>query len=552
MTEQTDAPPLLRVMALHALEYCERLFYLEEVEEIRVADAAVHAGRALHERLDEPQEITRLDLESHTLGLRGRVDAVRRRDGSVYPIEHKRGRPRPLDDGGYAAWPADCIQAIAYALLLEEHLGRAVTEARVRYHQPEHTVKLVVDDAAREDVRRMVARARELAAGSTRPPVTSNERKCVRCSLVPVCLPEEARLSAALERGQERPTGLRLFPSDLERRSLHVLRSRAKIGRSGRALIVTEPEQDSLRRGVREVSDVVIHGLAQISTQAVRLCADAGIPVHYMTTHGTHLAVCNNSAIPIQRRIRQFRALDDPQLLAPLRQRLIVAKIELQIRHAMRIARRIDDAEAVQSCLETMRAAVRGAALASERDALMGHEGSAARAYFEVLARGVLPQLDPRLVPTGRTRRPPKDRFNALLSFAYGLLYRDLTSVVLRVGLEPGLGVLHQPRSSAYPLVLDLLELFRVPVADMAVLGAVNRAHFDPDDDFEEQGQGVWLTEAGRRKLITTYERRKHEEHRHPALQYSLSWARMMELEVRLLEKEWSGEPGLFARLRLG
>jgi CRISPR-associated protein Cas1 len=129
--------------------------------------------------------------------------------------------------------------------------------------------------------------------------------------------------------------------------------------------------------------------------------------------------------------------------------------------------------------------------------------------------------------------------------------YRDLSTVILRVGLEPGLGILHQPRSTAYPLVLDLLELFRVPVVDIAVLGAVNRAHFDPEVDFEAHGSGVWLTDAGRRKLIAVYERRKHEEHRHPALEYSLSWARMMELEARLLEKEWSGEPGLFARLRL-
>ncbi|MCA9695357.1 MAG: type I-MYXAN CRISPR-associated endonuclease Cas1, partial [Myxococcales bacterium] len=524
---------------------------LEEVEEIRVADAAVHAGRALHERLDEPEEITRLDLESSALGLRGRVDALRQRDGGVYPVEHKRGRPKPLDGGGYTAWPADRVQATAYAVLLEEHLGRPITEARVRYHQPEHTVCLPIDEAARSELRDKVARARALRASTERPPVTDNERKCVRCSLVPVCLPEEARLASSLAVGEERARGLRLFPADLERRSLHVLRSRAKVGRSGHALVVSEPNQESLRRGVREISDVVIHGMAQVSTQALRLCAHAGIPVHYMTAEGRHLAVCINSTVPVQRRIRQFRALDDLGLCGQLAQRVVTAKIELQIRHGQRIARRLEDGEPVVSCLERMRAAVRGAAKTRDRAALMGFEGNAARAYFEVLAQAVLPQLDRRLVPAGRTRRPPGDRFNALLSFAYGLLYRDLTSVVLRVGLEPALGVLHQPRSSAYPLVLDLLELFRVPVADMAVLGAVNRGHFDPDADFEAHAPGIWLSDSGRRKLIAVYERRKQEEHRHPALEYSLSWARMMELETRLLEKEWSGEPGLFARLRI-
>lgn len=550
MTELPESEPLIRVMALHALEYCERLFYLEEVEEIRVADASVHAGRAVHERLDEPEAITRLDLESSSIGIRGRVDAMRQRDGGIYPIEHKRGRPRSKDGGGYSAWPADRLQAIAYAMLLEEHTGSSVNEARVRYHRPSHTARLEVDESARADVRRQIARARELRTTPTRPPVTTNERKCERCSLVPVCLPEEARLSPVSRRRSDvRP--IRLFPADLERHSLHVLRSRARLGKSGAALVIQDPDHDPVKRGIREVSDVVIHGLAQVSTQALRMCANAGIPIHYMTVRGAHLAVCTNSAVPVQRRIRQYRALDNPEFCKGIQQRLVMTKIELQLRHAVRLARKLEDTVGVRGALTTMRLAVRGAAQSTERDVLLDHEGVAARAYFDILAQSVLPRLDRRLVPTGRTRRPPKDRFNALLSFAYGLLYRDLTTAVIRVGLEPGFGVLHQPRSTAYPLVLDLVELFRVTVADMAVLGAVNRGQFSPDEDFEEHGPGIWLSDSGRRKIIGVYERRKHQIHRHPALNYSLSWARMMELEVRLLEKEWSGEPGLFARLRL-
>src|SRR5690349_23562947 len=93
--------PPVRVMALHALSYCPRLFYLEEVEEIRVADAAVYAGRELHAALaaDEDGERTQLELADPGLGLVGKVDAVRRRDGSLLPYEHKRGRSRRGDDG---------------------------------------------------------------------------------------------------------------------------------------------------------------------------------------------------------------------------------------------------------------------------------------------------------------------------------------------------------------------------------------------------------------------------------------------------------------------
>src|SRR5271156_5705402 len=111
------APPV-RVMALHALAYCPRLFYLEEVEEIRVADAAVFAGRQLHAALeaDEEGESVNLELASTTLGLTGKVDCLRRRDGSYLPYEHKRGKPRHETDGTNTAWPSDRLQIIAYAV----------------------------------------------------------------------------------------------------------------------------------------------------------------------------------------------------------------------------------------------------------------------------------------------------------------------------------------------------------------------------------------------------------------------------------------------------
>ena len=108
--------PRVRVMALHTLAYCPRLFYLEEVEEIPVADAAVFAGRQLHAALeaDEDGEAVNLELASATLGLTGKVDCLRRRDGSYRPYEHKRGQPRRPDGRTPDAWPSDRFQIIAY------------------------------------------------------------------------------------------------------------------------------------------------------------------------------------------------------------------------------------------------------------------------------------------------------------------------------------------------------------------------------------------------------------------------------------------------------
>ena len=112
MTE-TGGPselPLVRAMALHALAYCERLFYLEEVEEFRVADERVFAGRTLHLELDEEGDLVDMTLESKRLGFRGRLDAVRRRDGSLFPVEHKRGRAMRAMDNAAVSWPFDRLQ----------------------------------------------------------------------------------------------------------------------------------------------------------------------------------------------------------------------------------------------------------------------------------------------------------------------------------------------------------------------------------------------------------------------------------------------------------
>lgn len=188
--QPTDRP-LTRVMALHALAYCERLFYLEEVEEIRVADANVYAGRRLHVELADDEELQTLELEDAELGLVGKMDAIRRRDGEIYPYEHKRGRSNNGE-----AWFSDRVQVGAYAMLLERSLETVIRQARIRYHRDHKTVIVNIDGALCNDVRRMIDRADELRSRIERPPITPNENLCIACSLSPVCLPEEIRKEA--------------------------------------------------------------------------------------------------------------------------------------------------------------------------------------------------------------------------------------------------------------------------------------------------------------------------------------------------------------------
>ena len=541
-----------RVMAIHALFYCERLFYLEEVEEIRRADKKVWQGRRLHEELDEDGEIVEISAESPQLGLRGKLDAFRKRDGSLFPVEHKKGKCKRTPDGGKEAWKSDRMQAVAYALLLEQHSGQTVEEARIRYHEDNHTVRLSINEEDKKELSEAIERAAELSSTTDRPPVTEDERKCVHCSLSPVCLPEETRVTKQDEKEESEKPIARLFPPDAERRSLHVVTQGARVRKTGRKLKVSKKEEVLDEIGIRNISDVVLHGFVQITTQAERLCAYENIPVHYITTSGKHLGAFSQKNVAVQRRIRQYEALTDEDLCLVLSKKLVTAKTELQLRHLLRATRdKSSIRDTIQEDISGIRKAISRISNADDRGELRGYEGNVSKFYFSALPRLLTEKIDDRLRPAGRSRRPPKDPFNAILSFGYTMLYRDVLTAIHRVGLEPGFGFFHQPRSSAAPLALDLVEIFRVPIVDMAAIGAVNREQFDYEHDFRIYEEKVWLDDAGRDAFIEAYERRKHTQYKHPVLDYSLSYARMIELEVRLLEKEWSGEPGLFAKLRI-
>jgi CRISPR-associated protein Cas1 len=545
---ETSNPPL-RVMSLHALAYCQRLFYLEEIEEIRVADARVYAGRELHESLaaDEDGERTQLELADPALGLVGKVDALRRRDGSLLPYEHKRGRAR-REGKAAEAWPSDRLQVVAYAALIESATGETVAEGRIRYHADNVTVRVPMDEQARSDLAEAVATARRLRQTTERPPVADNERLCVRCSLAPVCLPEEVRQAGDPDREP-----IRLFPPDRDGTTLHVVTPGASVGRSGDTLVVKPPDGAApSKHPIREIDSLLLHGYAQVTTQALNLCADRDVPVHWLTTSGRHTASLTATAGQVQRRVRQYRALSDESTCLRLAKALAHAKVEGHHRYLLRGSRGDDPARVeMLPDLVPLRSALASINGAADRDSLRGFEGSAAVAYFRGLARLHSPTVPESLRYTTRTRRPPQDRFNALLGFGYGLLHTAVMRAVLAAGLEPSLGFFHTPRSAAYPLVLDLMELFRVPLCDMIVIGSLNRGQWDPDGDFVVTKSKVWLSDPGRRKAIGLFEARLDETWKHPVIGYSLSYARTLELEARLLEKEWSGEPGLFARMRL-
>lgn len=553
--------PPVRVMALHALLYCERLFYLEEVEEIRVADANVYAGRRLHvERVpldDESPELRSFEVSSDHWGLLGKVDAVRKRDGAWIAYEHKRGRCRKGDNGEIFAWPSDRIQAIAYSVLIEEELGEPVREARVRYHADHATARIPIDEQARQDLRQAVNRAISLRQSTTRPPVTENERLCTGCSLALVCLPEEERLQSSPPEHQSAPILTRTvksgpkIPTQRERHTLHVVAQKAYISRSSDTLVVkTDDEKQTVP--VAQVDAVIIHGHGQVTTQAIHLCSQRGIPIQWMTYGGRFLAGTTNTPGRVQQRIRQFTALGSPEICLGLAQRTTQTKVESQLGYLLRSTRdNMNVRQAVEEPISRIRESLKRLGSVTNLDSLRGLEGMAAKAYFAAVPKLISPRIDTRLLPQGRSKHPPKDCFNAILSFGYGMLFALVHRTVISVGLEPAFGYFHQPRSAAPPLVLDIMEIFRVSLVDMPTIGSLNRGQWNVDEDFTHAGTHVWLSDSGRKKAITLFEQRLTESSKHPYTGSSMTYSRIVELEVRLLEKEWTGCPGLFARMKI-
>lgn len=565
LAEKTTDEPLIRVMALHALKYCERLFYLEEVEEIRVADANVYAGRRLHEKLDKGTEILTLEIANEDLGIRGKVDCVRRKSGHLMIYEHKKGRSKE----GKEAWPGDMLQVLAYCLLLSEHTGEPVQEAHIRYHADNKTIKIPINpgEAIRE-VQAAVTRAHELRNSIERPPVSVPERLCRTCSLAPVCLPEEERFAC-----QDKVKPQRLFPLDDDRRIIHITEQGCSVRKKGEQLIVYFPDENKKPKELpgMAISSLVLHGNIQISTQAIHFCAANEIGVHWLSFGGHYIGGLTPAG-GVQRRNRQYKAFQNSMLKTKLAVRMAHAKVENQLRYFLRATRSRKDSgrtEEVEKKLTVIRGEIKGLSqihgklesvssdsdiadlnLTALTDSIRGHEGMAGRLYFSLLPVVLNLDKEDLLYFDGRNRRPPKDPFNSLLSFGYSLIYKDCVSALIAMGLDPCFGFFHTPRSASYPLALDLMELFRVILWDIPVIGSVNRRQWTRDD-FDITPNQVWLNSDGRRKAIQVYENRKQEKWKHPVLNYSLSYARTLELEARLLEKEWTGTQGLFAQLRL-
>lgn len=244
-------------------------------------------------------------------------------------------------------------------------------------------------------------------------------------------------------------------------------------------------------------------------------------------------------------RIAQHQAAQDAAVALKLARAFVASKLRNSRALVLRGARESadsDDVAFLQRTSDNLAASLRAAADANDPDTLRGVEGEAARGYFEALNRIVKPSFRGTFQLAGRTRRPPRDRFNALLSFLYSMLMNDCRSALEATGLDPQIGFFHAVRPGRAALALDLQEEFRAALCDRFALTLINRGQL-ADGDFEpREGGAVFLSDRGRRKVVSAWQERKQEELTHPLLEQKMPLGLLPFIQARLLARTVRGE----------
>ena len=194
-----------------------------------------------------------------------------------------------------------------------------------------------------------------------------------------------------------------------------------------------------------------------------------------------------------------------------------------------------------QQAIERIKAAQHALLQQEGIDGLLGQEGLAAKAYFDVFPQRVLRDGD-AFCFAGRTRRPPRDRVNALLSLAYTLLAKECAAALETVGLDPCVGFLHQLRPGRSSLALDLLEEFRAPIADRFVLMEINTGRIQRDDFTVQEDGACYLTEDARKRFLTDWQARKQQTILHPFLKETIMWGLVPYAQAMQLSRHLRGD----------
>ncbi len=313
----------------------------------------------------------------------------------------------------------------------------------------------------------------------------------------------------------------------------------------GENVVANRDRQVAARYPLHTLQNIVSFSYSGASPALMGACAEKGIGLAFCTPRGRFLArVCGENTGNVLLRREQYRAADDPGKSCRIARNMIFGKLHnarwsigRTLRdHGMRV-----DKEALSHAGRELQDLLPQVSASETPDTLRGLEGVGAAAYFGVFDEMILSRKE-EFFFHGRSRRPPLDRVNAMLSFSYSLLSHDCASALESVGLDAYVGFLHTDRPGRASLALDLMEELRPCMADRFVLTLINNRMIKPEDFQTQESGAVLLTDNGRRTFLKAWQEKKRESLTHPFLGEKLAWGMIPYIQALLLARYLRGD----------
>ncbi|MBM9614804.1 type I-C CRISPR-associated endonuclease Cas1 [Desulfobulbus rhabdoformis] len=326
--------------------------------------------------------------------------------------------------------------------------------------------------------------------------------------------------------------------------TLFVTTQGAYLAKDGETVAVRIEKETALRVPVHTLESVVCFGNVGCSPFLMGMCGERNVGLSFLTEKGRFLArVKGPTSGNVLLRREQYRRADDLAFSAKVAAACVLGKIAncrtVLLRGLRDHAEKIDQ-EAMQSAIDRLGAATRRVQEPLDLDSVRGVEGDAARVYFGAFDHLLVRNKD-HFFMRQRSRRPPLDRINCLLSFLYTLLLNDIRSAVEAVGLDPAVGYLHRDRPGRAGLALDLMEEFR-PLVDRLAVSLVNLGQMRENDFVLSDGGAVRMSDKARKTLLVAYQKRKQEEVVHPFLEEKMTWGLFFHIQALLFARFLRGE----------
>ena len=326
--------------------------------------------------------------------------------------------------------------------------------------------------------------------------------------------------------------------------TLYVTSPDSYLARDGENILIRVEEETIFRVPVHNVEAIVYFGYPGASPSLLGLCAERGITVSFLNQYGKFLARMEGAQSGnVLLRRRQYRLADEENDIPVLAKYFITAKI-MNTRAVLQRGRR-DYPERVSNDIERSIALLANSAKkvyeSDNLNDIRGLEGESAQKYFSEIDNLIFEQKEDFFM-IGRSRRPPMDRFNTLLSFFYTLLVHECRSALESVGLDPAVGFLHRDRPGRPSLALDLMEELRPYLGDRMVLSVINRKQISKSDFTIKENGAVYVTADARKTLLTVWQKRKQEEIIHPYLEEKIPIGLLPYTQALLLARFLRGD----------